>query len=823
MLKHFLLFSFFITFTFQVVYSQSIENWISSNEKIPAEKIYIHTDSENYFTGDTLWFKIYLIDSRSGQLLPGAENVYVNLLNEAGQSVNQSLLLSVKGQASGKIAISDKLRSGNYLLQAHTNYLLNFGPQSFFYKHITISTISGSSRMTVKSNPSGNMIENVHFLPEGGVLLENSTNLVAFKATDKFGYGVEVSGKIKDSKGSVVTSFSSDFKGMGLLFLMPESDKKYYATIDGFPKFRHEFNAVKNGVKIQLVNHTSTEVILNISGNSQTPAKDEYSLINMYRGEVLFYQNFKMEGVNKVLRIKSNLLKPGINELLLLDKDFQPVSERLVFSENFEKNNLFVEADKKLYDKKSKVKINIRNYDFSDSLSQANLSVAVVHELTIPEGDFSKNIFSQLLIDSEINGFVESSKDFLNDSVISSEAKLRLLMLTTDHDNYFWNTAPFSSGKLEFRQESGINISGIAANTLSNNIIKNGEITMAIQKDEELAFLTQNTDSLGRFIFKGLLFNDSAKIHVQAKTQNGKMNVDVMVDTIFQYEKPTDAQLNILRNKTTDRRDLASLKYQVHNEKRKNRVKGKASKRQNRKKELDDDGHIRLYESADFVLEVDPNEQSYSNVLDYMVGKIPGVDVGIDFVRIRGTRSYNNNSLPLFLLDGVPLVGSQSLDLQAEITQLESEDLIGSDYSNSLIQTVQAIPLTDVDKIEVLKSSQNTSLYGVKGSNGVVAIYTRHGEQPDGIIGSKGIIEKQIAGYLPYAVFNSPEYAVDSSVSKTPDLRTLLYWNPEVELKNGETEIQFYSSMQNGKYKVIVEGITGEGKICVGSADFEVK
>ena len=41
----------------------------------------------------------------------------------------------------------------------------------------------------------------------------------------------------------------------------------------------------------------------------------------------------------------------------------------------------------------------------------SNLSVSVVHETVIPENEFSKNILSQLLIDSELNGSTESSAE----------------------------------------------------------------------------------------------------------------------------------------------------------------------------------------------------------------------------------------------------------------------------------------------------------------------------------------------------------------------------------------------------------------------------
>ena len=281
MRTQFLIQLFFLIISITPVNAQTIESWIESKEKIPAEKIYVHTDSERYFAGDTLWFKVYLIDSRSGQLLPGVENVYVNLISESGESVTRAILLSRNGQAVGRFVIHDKFKSGNYLLQVHTNYLLNFGSQAFFYQHIPISTISGSSRMITRSNPSGNMIADVKFLPEGEVLLENSTNLVAFKAVDRYGFGVDVSGKIKDEKGTVVTTFASDYKGMGLLFLMPESNKKYYATIDGFMSYRYEFEPVKNRYKIQLpVQKVQTDI--SFDGAIMQQRDDQYQYGNQY-------------------------------------------------------------------------------------------------------------------------------------------------------------------------------------------------------------------------------------------------------------------------------------------------------------------------------------------------------------------------------------------------------------------------------------------------------------------------------------------------------------------------------------------------------------
>ena len=49
------------------------------------------------------------------------------------------------------------------------------------------------------------MVADVSFLPEGGILLENLTNVIAFKAVSREGYGVNAKGTVKDEKGTEVT------------------------------------------------------------------------------------------------------------------------------------------------------------------------------------------------------------------------------------------------------------------------------------------------------------------------------------------------------------------------------------------------------------------------------------------------------------------------------------------------------------------------------------------------------------------------------------------------------------------------------------------
>ena len=73
--------------------------------------------------------------------------------------------------------------------------------------------------------------------------------------------------------------------------------------------------------------------------------------------------------------------------------------------------------------------------------------------------------------------------------------------------------------------------------------------------------------------------------------------------------------------------------------------------------------------------------------------------------------------------------------------------------------------------------------------------------------------------------FFSPVYETQQEISShLPDYRNVLYWSPEVKTtKEGKPGVTFYSSDVPGKYAVIVQGISADGKTGSKVIEFEVK
>jgi hypothetical protein len=610
---------------------------------------------------------------------------------------------------------------------------------------------------------------------------------------------------------------------MGIFFMTPKPGKSYHATINGFPSFHFRFDSLINpeGVKIQLVNQTSRELIINISGNSEKFSDEPFYLVNMHRGQTAFYQSFKMKGQNHLQKFKSSILKGGINQLILLDKNLKPISERLLFSDNFDIKNLETKINQNIFSSRSEVKLNILENENNPEVS--NLSVAVVHEAAFPEWGVSQNILSALFIESELNGFIETPADFLTDNQISATTKQRLLMLTNGWSSYFWNQAPTTYEQLKYKQSAGLELHGMATEVATGQPLKNGEITLILEKDREMAFLTQNTDSGGYFTFSGLLFNDTANVYIQARNERGRQNTAIKLIPSFKMPIHLEKQKSL----STEFANPEELDIQKYNQQisltnyfRKQQVLSSDTEVDNTSNNFSADGHFRIYNKADQVIEIPESETSFGNILDFLIGKVAGLDINDNNVIIRGASNLDGNSTPLFLVDGVPLATGNFSNLPAEVGQNTGDELQSG--NTSAIDKIKSIPIGDIEKVEILKSPQNLAVFGTEGANGVIAVYTRKGKSTVSTAIAKGVIEQKIAGYSSFKKFYTPKYLPDIEHSAKPDFRTTLFWDPEITLQNGNTEHSFFTSDQTGKYKVIVEGISESGKICVGSTEFEV-
>ncbi len=83
-------------------------------------------------------------------------------------------------------------------------------------------------------------------------------------------------------------------------------------------------------------------------------------------------------------------------------------------------------------------------------------------------------------------------------------------------------------------------------------------------------------------------------------------------------------------------------------------------------------------------------------------------------VRIRGANSINSGSEPLYVIDGFPVY--------------PDNDASGTSGNRTSGNALASLNPNDIESIEILKDASATSIYGSRGSNGVVLITTKRGK-----------------------------------------------------------------------------------------------
>lgn len=107
---------------------------------------------------------------------------------------------------------------------------------------------------------------------------------------------------------------------------------------------------------------------------------------------------------------------------------------------------------------------------------------------------------------------------------------------------------------------------------------------------------------------------------------------------------------------------------------------------------------------------VSPDQALNGRVAGLRMANVSGTPGTASQIRIRGESSITGNNAPLFVVDGVPIQNGS----------------YGRSNTPS-IGILSMINVNDIESITVLKDASSTSVYGNRGSNGVIVITTKKG------------------------------------------------------------------------------------------------
>lgn len=766
--------------------AQQLDSIINIAEtNFPQEKVYVQTDRSVYAGGETVWFKAYITaDNMSSPL---CKTLYAELITDKGTVLQRRTMPIVLAGAASDFVLPDSLNDARLYIRAYTQWMLNFDSSLLCVKPIYVIP----KKAAVKKNASP--VYSLTVFPEGGDLVENIESFIAFKAVDQDGIPVNVKGDIINNQNKKVTSFSSVHDGMGSFVLTPVTGETYKAVWKDKNGKPHE-TALPAAKKQGVVIHTSIiDNKLNFTLHRPEQAEEaftRFTIIAQMHQRIMYGATINLTQKTTVTApLDTDSIPDGILQITVLNGQMQPVAERLVFVNN---NSYSFITDLHMAEQNmNKRARSVLQIDVGGKLL-SNVSVAVTDADINPVGKNEENIYSGLLLTSDLKGLVYNPAYYFSGDDDSVKQHLDLVMMTNGWRRFTWQKMIAGDWPLiKYQPDDHLSIQGKVVG-LSRTVLYNRPLTAILKtKSGKPDYYSIPINDKGEFFQQGFYFFDTAQVYYQLSNDKDKTLTSTgsfsftnsfikapllskeQVASFSQPEKSDTATISKNIN-------LAALRRSEESSLSKTKVLDEVkviTQKRSLKEKMDKDYTSGFFSGGDaytFVLEEDPTSQAAQGVLQYLQGKVPGLQISTNGGSSASWRGTNTS----FYLN------EMSVDL-------------------GMLQT---ITMTDVALIKVFRPP---FMGGSGGAGGAVAIYTKKGASANSSF--TGLPSTTVYGYSAIRQFYSPDYSVESGPAK--DYRVTLYWNPQIYFDKNMRRITlpFYNNDNCKKLRVIVEGINENG------------
>ena len=764
-------------------------------DNFPQEKVHVHFDKSAYNAGETIWFKAYIFIGSDPSLI--SKNFYTELSDADGNIVQRKVAPVLGSTASGSFDVPITTKNSRLHFRAYTTWMLNFDTAFMYEKEIRILNIAPDSS-TVKTPSTERYLQ---FFPESGDMIAGLENIVAFKATDHFGLPVEIKGSLKDATGKTILDFKTVHDGMGKLLITPEKTDVLSAVWkDDLGAEHHtDLPAVKSaGVGLKLV-AANKKVFFSVARSADNAT--EYSHVTIighmhqhlvYKAKVNLEENFMSGGT-----IPTEQLPSGIMQVTVFNNNDQPVAERVVFINNHDYEfspRLAVTAKSIVKRGRNEIEITI-----PDTL-RSNFSIAI----TDADADGNKinddNIISRLLLTGDIKGYVHNPYYYFSDNSDSTADYLDLVMLTHGWRRFKWDQlARAKLPVIKFPEQNYLSAKVEVLGVEPSHIAKEESLNLILKKKDSSTQMLQVPHLPGlKFGLSGLIFYDTAQAYYQFNMNHKLSNEAAVVFTNGLYNGSRKIKLQSLPYINWTAADSAFLKknrmivseagrIRSLNEQKVKTLESVTvrAKEKSPSQKLSDKYTSGLFSYGDgytFDLVNDKISISYPDIFAYLQGKVAGLSISTNGTDVS---MQWRGSTPSLFLDEVP----------GDISMLKN------------------IPVSDIAMVKIFPPGSGIGVGGSPG--GTIAVYTRRGKDTKEDVSFKGLDRTRIIGYSPVREFYSPDYAQESVSNEAIDLRTTLYWNPNISINriSRKTTIQFYNNDITKQVRIVLEGFNEEGKL----------
>lgn len=760
-------------------------------KSFPQEKIYLHLDKPYYAVGERIWFRAHMVHAALGLPYELSRYIYVELIDNKNLVVLREKIRPIDGMYYGQLTLLPDLAEGWYSIRAYTNYMRNIDEAYFYRRSIYIGNNlreqekAKKDAYTEQSKKSKQPPFQVTFYPEGGLLIPGNIQSVGVRAIKADGTPAAVTGTLLDANNNEITSFSTKL-GLGLIHFMPEEGQRYEATCtDDHGNLQVvQLPAVSAKGFALMVNQNKTAIQATLNAPDSFLPTDSLLLLIHQRG-VPLYQDFFAADKKEVTLLKKGI-SSGLLQFVLIDREYNVLSERHVFNQGQDTVQVTVTTDKPSYRRRERVSTTILLTDASGKPIKGNFSISITDDDDVSYNENDETIQSRLLLQSDISDFLLQPNYFFTNNSKQAASLLDVLMLTSPWKRY---TIPsVVKGNLQkgdyFPLERGSSISGQVVSYPSKRGLSGNNVSLFIQNSSHID--AKNTDKNGRFFFDGFEFPDSTKIMLEAKMASASyigllVDNDTFPDVSVSVPVANETELiSTLKPFLEKSRERYFQENGIRTVNLKE-VEVVAQRQEQEKLERFRLDRSVLYFNPSQTIKQDKLEMA-TTLID-VLATIPAMSVTPD-----GRGVLLSNKTPMIMVDNIK-----------------------RDMNELTILTP-----SDVELIDIIKDPSDLAAYGINGSNGVIFIHLKRGET---LAYSKEPEANQaVAQPLGYCVplpFSEPNYLrSEVRLNGIPDVRSTLYWKPNVVCDaNGKATVNFFLGDGQGPCTLTIEGVSPDGKI----------
>lgn len=781
--------------------TQQIDSMLNVyKENFQQEKLYIHFDRGIYSSGETVWYKAYLM--AGNELSDCSRNFYVDWYDNNGKIIKHTIAPIFESSARGQFDVPANYKGEWLHIKAYTKWMLNFDTAFLYENDIRITqSVSGNNKEIYQPSTS------ISFFPEGGDLINGITSNVAFLANDKSGKPVSVRGAIVNNKNQLIDSFLSAHDGMGTFALEPHANETYSCNwVDEFGvTYSNPLPAVKNNGIYLSAQQLNDKALVVITRNKE--ATDNFktlTVIATIHQQEVYKVKINLSSKQKAIaEIKTKELPTGVLQITVFDADWLPVAERILFVNNqqyefFPSLNIIAKG----LNRREK---NIVEIKVADSVL-SNMSVSVTDAGL--SSTSSNNIFSRLLLTGDIKGYIHNPAYYFSDNSETTKKYLDLVMLTHGWRKYNWSDIIANkTPSFQFAKDSDyLQLKGNVYSVSKTQPIQN--ITFILQaKDSSKQYLVVPVAANGSFNQRGVIFFDTVRVFYRFAALQSKdadytkaIKIENGLQT-FNYAKTIKNNLPdfIWNNDSAINRAkylaLESEKLQKNYEANKLKEVTVYTKVKSPLELLDEKYTSGLFSTTDnsysFDVIADARAQASLDILHYLQSQIPGLSVSLTFLGANGAEDANSSNAPgINWRDGTPDIF---------LNEMPSD-----------VNTIQSIQMSDVAYIKVFKPPFMAA--SGSGPSGAIAVYTKKANDASKTVNINSN-NTLLQGYTPIKEFYNPNYSIVQT--DAPDTRSTIYWNPYVltDKKNKSVKLEFYNNDISKKFRIVVEGVNALGQI----------